>query len=960
MKKYIASSIIFIQLISPIAVLAGSPTTDAGNAGTHAGNLTTNTLTTSQQILKTIKDYGLDTVAYTLAQKAGQKMATLAVNKATGGASSDKDPNFVKDFGSVLSNIEQQQLDLFTTNLLTSNNPFAREIAKQMLTGPIGDTLPKFTLGNFLENGASWEAVGNDLSLASDKGLLFYSQLAMPQNTPFGANLIAQNELSQKIANQKQTEILKLTSSGFRPQAKCNVSIADYKNNVQNIINSGGGINASSQLIDSLKAKLAAARNSQNQAIKTYGDNSEQANAADAAYYAAEAELNAAIAAQQSNISTGATTLGDSSKDLTMDTAGCIEETINNPLSAVSTITTEAGKFGMDMTKNIDGWGQIVAGLFVSLFNGFINTGLSSLKADYGQAKQTNTGGPEQLAQKNSDGTINFASVPYNIVDLRGDFETALVSTEKNLAVITDMQEELMKVPGKLAVLDMCLPGPDLIGLNNRVQKYYDQQTAWIQKKSIMGSDEKRNDYQASILAMLERDYDLSRAEMIQDINDDTRNIPGASAIRSAINRFSTRKSAYQSAADARITTTDTMARLREVNVELKNTIDSGDNSLMKLSPDNFGSLPGTVFTTAEWKTIDQATRDAIYTWMKDRSGEPQTDIVGLTPDENRMNYVIKKTWDLWEYPERFILDNAPTLWTSEQNAKFLGRKNAVRAKFNAAKDTIPSEWEVSKNEESAASYKSDNAKIDQLIRDCNKMRELFIGDPGNSIKFIPPVPVKEPYNGNDYKAMLADLALNKNTYFESDEIKNSITLPSILTRLAEGRTWEDDNCRPSPPISSYPAPASSGDRAGDHTGGYACYGQFGHLHDPANNEGGGTPPEYMRDWIDEHSNIYQSQPHLQSVKDLYSKSRTLRIMPDKDNQYGTGWIVEDLSPSFRLADGGELRKLYCRLSSVVARYGNNSGNPLAHDKTNIFCSSKWTDVSISEAIGLFIVNQLN
>jgi hypothetical protein len=104
-------------------------------------------------------------------------MATASINAATGGASSDKDPNYVKDFGSILSNINQQQRDLYTTKLLTSNNPYARAIAKNMLSKVPGDILPEFTLSKALENGGDWQTSAKDLSNAGISGYDFYSQL---------------------------------------------------------------------------------------------------------------------------------------------------------------------------------------------------------------------------------------------------------------------------------------------------------------------------------------------------------------------------------------------------------------------------------------------------------------------------------------------------------------------------------------------------------------------------------------------------------------------------------------------------------------------------------------------------------------------------------------------------------------------------------------------------------------
>lgn len=469
--KKLSYVIILGIIIQPAFAFATSPTIDGAVTGTTAATTATSSTTTANVILKTLKDYGLDQVAYALAQKLGQKMATMAINKTTGGASNDKDPNFVQDFGTVLSKIDEQQKDLFTTTLLTSNNPFAKDIAKNMLAATGGDILPQFTLGSVLTNGEDWTSVKNDFSATGDRGLLFFSQLALPQNTPFGANIIAQNSLAQQIQNKKATESLKLTSSGFLPNAKCKTSISSYKNSVQGIINNQQNNGASSAEIEQAQALLDQYREEQTQAAATYPPESPEVTAADKKFYDAQASLNALMAADQNSINSNNINTGTTVGGLTQDTAGCIEEMIKNPIATTQTLTNEAGKFGMDMTKNIQGWGQIVAGLFVSLFNGFVDKGLSSLKADYGQVKATNVGGPEQLYEKGPNGSLqpisNFAKAPVNVVDLRSDFEKAMDATQRNIDAITAMRTELIKVPVRLAYLDICLQDQTLLDLIN-------------------------------------------------------------------------------------------------------------------------------------------------------------------------------------------------------------------------------------------------------------------------------------------------------------------------------------------------------------------------------------------------------------------------------------------------------------------------------------------------------------
>ncbi len=987
-KNHISISIMTLGLLGPYLVFAGSPGSDVGNAATHGSNLGVASNTSAQQVLKTVKDYGLDSVAYMLAQKLGQKMASLAINKTNGGASSDKDPNFVKEFGSIFTQIEEQQRDLYTTKLLTSNNPYARAIAQDMIQSSFGNQLSKFTLGNFMSNGADISTATQDLKVLGGNGLAFFGELANPQNTPFGSSLIAQNQLAQQISDKSRTEAIKMTGGGFLPDSKCTTSISDYKTGVGKIIGNKNAIDTASGSIDATKSELSGLRDSQTQAIATYGDNSKEANAADEAYYAAEKSGNESIKSQQQAISSAAFGSSTTAQGLAMDTAGCIEELVKNPVSAVQTITADAGKFGMDMTKNIQGWGQIVAGLFVSLFNGFINTGLSSLKSDYGQTKtkKTATGGPEQLSQKILGGGVeantNFASAPTVIIDLRNDFESSMNATEKNISVLKEVTNQLFLVPQRLTILDICLPGPDIIGLNTRLDKYYDQQTAWIQKSSIMGSDAKRNIDQALVISMLERDYSIARAEMNQDILDDSKNIPGANAMRTMINTFSKKKVTLQTVTDSSASANAALSQLRRINTDLKDSI----SFLKSLEPAALGSLPGTIFTTAEWNATPSADREAIYNWMKTNSPTPPIELAGLSAAEletAHRKYVIKNTWDLWEYPFKFfkstpVLDEngKPQLdasgktildkkWSDEKadgtsihSDQFLDKKNQVRSIYDSIKDIIPAEWEISKNQQLLTSIKTDIKDTDSLIHDCDKMRQLIWGDDGatESGWFVKnPVPAGEDARGR----MLADLIKNKDVYFKSEQVKNALTLPSIFTRNA---SFAEDGCRPDSAVNyqaTYPVGKAFAEHVpwGNPSVSYTCLGNFGHIFGV---ESESSTVDFNK-WIDESANAYQGSTHINWPTELYYRSRIIKfIPPPAEDPYGKGWTKEILRTNAKVMDDGESRPLFCRFNAFQQAYGGRSGADIEHFKRGIICSSKWTDVTSSEALGLFLISSLN
>jgi hypothetical protein len=93
----------------------------------------------AQRVIQIIKDYGLDTLANSLAQMAGAKLSNKIVNKSTGGASGDSSQNgFIDSFADYFANLDNQQIDKFVTDLGISNNPYASGIAKSVIKSTQG------------------------------------------------------------------------------------------------------------------------------------------------------------------------------------------------------------------------------------------------------------------------------------------------------------------------------------------------------------------------------------------------------------------------------------------------------------------------------------------------------------------------------------------------------------------------------------------------------------------------------------------------------------------------------------------------------------------------------------------------------------------------------------------------------------------------------------------------------
>lgn len=990
-NKTILAFLITWMSMSPVLVFAGSPTTDAGNAGTHAGNLTTNSLTTSQQILKTMKDYGLDTVAYMLAQMLGQKMTSAIINKATGGGAGDKEQNFVSDFKQFFQQVGSQQLDLLTTDLLASNNPFGVYTAKQIIRSKNGGPLPAFTLQNTLTNGASWQSVSKDLTLAGTDGLDFFIATGMPENTPMGSNLLALQDLSGRIESAEQADILKLTVPGFTPQSKCNMSVNDYKKNAQVFID----------------AKASEG--------KVFSDTKQNA---DGTYSSQQASDFIKQQQQDVNKASGA---------FASEAIGCLDEMIKNPVATTEKLVNNAGQFAMDNIKQIDGWGQIVTGLFVSLGKSIISTGLASVKSDYGQNKKKNTvSGPESLATQKTTSSgqtyTNVGAASIKVIDLRNDLQPALERIDEVIKINDEYIARLAKVPGRLASLDICLPGPDFIGLEKRLDNYYSRQTDWIQKQSFMGSDDSRNEYQSQVLSFLERDMDIAKAEMFLDMRNDALNIPGAATMRAAIEQFGQRRTEAKQAGDDKATFGIAQSNLQQVVNDVKQSVD-----LLRVQNPN---LPNLVFTYQEWeilKGISPTQAESLVTWAKTiRGNTAKTDYT----DTEKRDLVIGASWDVWEYPDK-ILPNG--VWndqavdgSSVRADEFLDKKNSIRSDYSALIENIPTDWQLDKIKQSSDSVKRTLEFTDNLIMDCNMVRRLVFGDGVNK-------PIFETAGvQNDKKAMASYMEANKDkliTYqevqngvtvqkqeimFKTTEVRNAITSPNIFTvdTYVQNQPW----CKLDFEMNGSSFAINSTGRGtytqrfdGNNGEKYICYGDFGYIRNLSGegNEKNEDKANNFNSWIDEYSNAYHRIPIPNWPIDLYSKSNTVIITYNQsrdawETKKFTGWWSANTSTDFgkveyktvssvspqplwygkgttlpapfdpftgkqlvplnpQAGDTGEPRTLFCRFSSVMAAYPKFSSTADLKGAFKQFaCSSKWADVTVGEATGMFYVDLLN
>ncbi len=113
---YWTAALLLIAQLTPLSVYAqGVPTFDVGLNSYGQGG-----------VMGTVKEYGLDTLAYTLSKLAGAKIANKVFNKANGGASGDSaQPSYIKNFNSYFSDLSNLQVDRYIEiqQILRVKNP---------------------------------------------------------------------------------------------------------------------------------------------------------------------------------------------------------------------------------------------------------------------------------------------------------------------------------------------------------------------------------------------------------------------------------------------------------------------------------------------------------------------------------------------------------------------------------------------------------------------------------------------------------------------------------------------------------------------------------------------------------------------------------------------------------------------------------------------------------------------
>lgn len=838
-QKLIVGTLLISLLLPQITLAQAAVVTDPGLTGVASGGVTQDAVGITQQILTISKEYGLDTLAYTLAQTAGAKLGNKVFNKANGGASGDdSQPSFISNFNNYFADLDRSTIQKYVSQLEVTNSPFAQDIAKGMIFAysasggkGIPDAIGGFNLNTVI--GENYKDFYEDASVGGYSGLL---AMSIPGNTAIGAQMEADQRIAKAIQQARDTEDRKLTSTGVLPQGECTMDFGTYAQQVKQIkAQRGDYVETNQQQTDTGEdttvLQMAKDRKIEiNKQIEDILDNQRemndrilnelipaktQAESVGDTIKAGQIQMQidilkvdinnynknlSSLTAELSDVNDIAGQVKDLRNVLATNTGAlvedfgrCLSEVIKNPLSLVSSGLTQATGYAMDQLKQADELGEILGGIFLNLFNTFVQNGLSSLRADFSQSSETGSvGGPEDLRNSNNE-NISWTQGPQIIVDLKSDFNPALKNTQSEVDSIlkyfntitgsAPIEGSAKSFPQTIVDLDVCIPGPDYDFLK-RFDDYINVKTSKLQRKMNSGSENKQ-DVRSEVMSLIDEATDLAKSDIEIWSTDSQRNIPGASIMKSEIENLTKIRQIYTRKKS------DILERQTALNV-LIGVEGQVRASLNKLPT---GTIPENIkliapFSEISWNKLTTQQRETLTTWAKTEN--TSTQVIILQTSTEQFKFVTNVLWDIWENPTGYIPNTSITNWDERSVPKisqvgiegetettylspaqdFTDTKNKIRSEFNSISDKFSTPYSMTQSTSDYINLVAIMKKITNLLKDCTTIRRMVKENDFRGNKNNP--------NPNAHQLML-DYFNNNKDKFVTDEIKNSFLGSSIL-----------------------------------------------------------------------------------------------------------------------------------------------------------------------------------
>ena len=713
-KKIIAIIIITSIFTPQISLAQGLPVMDAQN--------------TILNYMDTIKEYGLDSVAYMLTDLISAKISNAILNKANGGASGDSsNQSFIENFSDWFANKNDAQIQKFVEDIGASKNPYASQVAMNIITKAQSNTRRTGTIGSSKLDAFNLDSVigannverfSSDASAGGWDGML---ALLNPVNSSLGSVLIAQQELDERILQDAETERLRLMSAGTTPQGTCNMDFAKYKKDIQGLKNDRKDIKTSRDGITFVREQLSELEMTDEHVneLLEYNPNLNLNNLEKTTEdYIGITDL------VDKNKALG-TNMASTSINLAEDFGTCLSEMINNPAAFVTEGITEAVTFGMGKAAEGDELMEMLSTIFTKLINTFVTSGISALKTTF-QKNRASIGGPEQLVGANGQ-SISWTDVPNTIVNLAEEFQPTLEDTEAEVEDIRSFieqvassteQESKDSLTNIITELDQCIPGPDY-GYEERFSAYVSKQIKSLERKKNRGK-EKKTTPKNNAVDSIEASVETASTYMQLAMASANRNIPAAGAMLANVESITETRQQYQNAKSDLRTKTVILNSLYSIEGELGATMQILNKSLtdlprnipftnsawakmtsadqitatnwmkktaLQVKENTYGITSADLpLTTADWNALSVTKKTALVQWSQKLSGTtkpvetPDKNFVlaviyllsGIqtgTPDTNiKRDFVITQAWNIWENPEYYMSETASTEWNKSLN----------------------------------------------------------------------------------------------------------------------------------------------------------------------------------------------------------------------------------------------------------------------------------------------------
>lgn len=437
---------------------------------------------TSSSLLDTIKEFAIDTIAFTIAQILAQKLTQKLTNWANSGF--DGNPFYVDDFGALFTDIATESFETVVSEASRGDNPFIRSIVRA------GEST-----ASLVNQGTNFEGIiGGDITDINDVydnftvgGWATNSALYEPANNIIGTALLVEQEKDNRTAKEEEKKKTELSGS-ILPQSTCLSSNVElyYRNNAVVISSLDFDGQGSSFKPSDYKEGVDGRQG------KFFGDST-----------------------------------GTEGKSFVVK---CLTSSTNTPSTAIEAQLSEAVTQPLKKTNIPDEFSELIAGTFSQLVTTFIDAGLRELTSS---STTTASSFSEPASPENEFGD-DWVNAPFVVIDLdkelhgvtdltTGDViqKGALILTANEIDIINKMlaadnPSSIPKLQELFVELDNCMPGPDGPDEDwaRRLEERFRQQKAYKKAQKSTGGDTAK----AEAYADAESDYESALSSLIAEV----------------------------------------------------------------------------------------------------------------------------------------------------------------------------------------------------------------------------------------------------------------------------------------------------------------------------------------------------------------------------------------------------------------------------------------------------------